>query len=611
MTEGHSYLIIGNGIAGATAAEILRTEDSRVDITVVADDPFPLYYRPALKDYLGGKVRENKLWARPISFYQDRHIRFLVDTVVGIQPQNHIVQLKSGKTVAYSCLLLAHGARATKLACPGVNLAGVTTLRTIGDYQSVLSRLNNVRRIVVTGSGTLALESIETLRHRGFQVTHLLRKHTLWSDVLDPTASDLVLQQEIRDGVDVRYEQEIAEIVGKNGQVVSVTTTTGTHIACEAVLLGIGIEPILDFVKSAGIACGRGVQVNDVMRTNIPDIYAAGDLIETPDPITGRARVIGQWYPSIQQARAAAYSMLNLLDTSNPFRFGNFYNASFLYGLDFASVGISNVPKGEKGYQEIVADPQPRTYKKVILKDGVPVGMLAIGDRRQTLLFKRTIDHKVNLSAIATHLFAPDFKFKQWLDTQGVPAPVLGVTREGEAAIKKVAYANASKRSALLQLNGLIEAMLVPDTSASKQIVQGEIYLSQTKVITVGRQEGADLCIKHDSISRRHAEISYANGHYILRDLVSRNGTFVNNQRIAQEDVHVLNLNDQVSFGKIAFRIQSRQVDASASVLLKRPKELEYPKAEVVPSHIQCQACGAAIHLHARFCTVCGKPQAI
>ena len=127
----------------------------------------------------------------------------------------------------------------------------------------------------------------------------------------------------------------------------------------------------------------------------------------------------------------------------------------------------------------------------------------------------------------------------------------------------------------------------------------------------MGRQEGVDLFIKHDSISRRHAEISYANGHYILRDLASRNGTFVNKQRIAQGNVHVLNLNDEVSFGKIAFRIQSRQVDASSSVLLKRPKKPEYPKTEVVSSHIQCQACGASIHLHARFCTVCGKPQAI
>src|SRR6202035_224869 len=219
MTARQSYLIVGNGIAGATAAEVLRNEDSASEITIVADDPFPVYYRPALKDYLAGKIREENLWARPISFYQDRRIRFCTDRVVGIQAGQHCVQLRSGQTLGYTRLLLAHGATASTLSCPGSALVGVTTLRTVADYQNVLSRLAAARRIVVTGSGTLALESIETLRHRGFQATHPLRRRTLWSEVLDPAASDLVLQQEKRDGVDIRYEQEIAEIVGQNGQV--------------------------------------------------------------------------------------------------------------------------------------------------------------------------------------------------------------------------------------------------------------------------------------------------------------------------------------------------------------------------------------------------------
>lgn len=109
MSEQQSYLIIGNGIAGATAAEILRTEDSAAEITVIAEDPFPVYFRPALKDYLGGKVREDKLWARPISFYQNRRVRFLTDKVVGIQGGQHSVQLLSGggqSAIFDYCLLM-------------------------------------------------------------------------------------------------------------------------------------------------------------------------------------------------------------------------------------------------------------------------------------------------------------------------------------------------------------------------------------------------------------------------------------------------------------------------------------------------------------------------
>ena len=572
MAEQQSYLIIGNGIAGATAVEILRNEDFATDITLIADDPVPVYYRPALKDYLGGKIREEKLWARPISFYQDRRVRFLTDRVVKIQAEQHRVVLRSGQTVDYSRLLLAHGARASTLTCPGLDLTGVTTLRTVADYQRVLSRLNTVRRVVVTGSGTLALESIETLRHRGLQVTHLLRRRALWSEVLDATASDLVLQQEKRDGVDVRYEQEIAEIQGKNGQVTGIVTTTGAQIACELVLLGIGIEPIIDFVQSAGIACGRGVKVDRSLKTNLPDIYAAGDLIETPDPLTGRSRVIGQWYPAIQQARAAAYSMLDLLDIKHTIRFGNFYNASILYGLEFASVGLSTVPKDGKDYQEIVADPQPRVYQKAILKNGVVVGMLALGDRRNVMLFKRAVDAGVNLSSVAARLFAPDFKLAQWLNKQGVPEPVLGVSREGAIAIKKAVYTDTAGRSVILKPNILTSAVLKAVSPPEMVTAIGGAYLSQTRVVTIGRQEGVSLLISHGSISRRHAEISYANGQYVLRDVKSRNGTFVNEARLEPGGVHILMPDEKVRFGDVMFTFQLQEARAVPSTLFPQPK---------------------------------------
>ncbi|MBV9232375.1 MAG: NAD(P)/FAD-dependent oxidoreductase, partial [Chloroflexi bacterium] len=472
MAERISYLIIGNGIAGVTAAEILRAEDSAATIAVIADDPFPVYYRPALKDYLGGRVREDKLWARPTSFYQDHNIYFLPDRVVAIQAGQHIVELQSGREVGYQRLLLANGARAATLDCPGVDLEGVTTLRTVADYQAVLARLSTVQRVVVSGSGTLALETIETLRHRGYEVTHLLRRRALWSEVLDLTASDLVMQQERRDGVDVRLEEEIAEITGNGGQVNGVVTTKGTRIRCEMVIIAIGIEPGIDFIRASGVGCGRGVKVDGKMRTNTPDIYAAGDVLETTDVVTGRTRAIGQWYPAVQQARAAAYSMLDLLDTNRPFRSSTFYNATFLYGLDFASVGVTNA----QGYQEIVADPKPRTYRKVLLKDGVPVGMLALGDRKQVLAFKRAIDHRVNLLPVSSRLFADNFKLNDWLDSQGVPPALLGVSREGDSAVKQVAYAGASTMAALTELKPqpLTEAVLVhvPDRVSGLRLAE-------------------------------------------------------------------------------------------------------------------------------------------
>jgi NADPH-dependent 2,4-dienoyl-CoA reductase/sulfur reductase-like enzyme/pSer/pThr/pTyr-binding forkhead associated (FHA) protein len=557
MPGNISYLIIGNGIAGVPAAEILRYEDLAADITVIADDHFPVYYRPALKDYLAGRVREDKLWARPNSFYQDHRIRFLSDRVVGIQAGQHTVQVQSGRDVTYNRLLLANGARASRLNCPGIDLVGVTTLRTVADYQAVVSHLGTSRRIVVSGSGTLALETIETLRHRGYQVTHLLRRRTLWSEVLDATASDLVLQQERRDRVDVRLEEEIAEVIGKNGMVSGVITTSGARIACDMVIIAIGVEPIIDFIKSSGIPCGRGVQVDSTMRTSAPDIYAAGDILETTDTITRRTRVIGQWYPAIQQARAAAYSMLDLLDTSYPFQTSTFYNATFLYGLDFASIGLTQIPKDEKGYQEIIGDPLPRSYRKVILKDGIAVGMLSLGNRKDALAYKRAIDHNVNLSPVASQLFTEDFKLNDWLDRAGVPPPLLRTSRKGAAAIRQAAYEEGTLAGAtILKPQPIMEALLIPDADNA----QAAIPLSQTKVMTVGRQAGSYLLIDHDSVSRRHAEISFANEQYVLRDLGSSNGTFVNEVHLEADKALILKPDDRIRFGKMKFTFQVKGV---------------------------------------------------
>ena len=300
-----------------------------------------------------------------VRFTEDQRIRFVQGRVMGIHTSQKFVQLDSGQRLAYHKLLLANGARPRQLSCPGLNLAGVSTLRTIADYQEIMRQLGSAKRIVICGSGTLALESAETLHHRGFQVTHLLRQHMLWSEVLDPIASDLVLSEERRDGIDVRTGEEIAEIVGRKGQVSEVITTSGAHIPCDMVLIAIGIEPLINFIQASGIACGRGVKVDNNMRTSVQHIYAAGDVIETADPITGRTRVLGQWYPAIEQARKAAYSMLGKFDAfAGASQSSNYYNATFLYGLDFVSVGLTQLPANVQGLQEIVADPQPRNYRK-------------------------------------------------------------------------------------------------------------------------------------------------------------------------------------------------------------------------------------------------------
>lgn len=547
-----SYVIIGNGIAGITAAEVLRAENAECALTIVAEDPFPVYYRPALKDFLAGKLVEEKLWARPTTFYQEHDIRFLPARVTALNPAQHALRLQNGKLLAYDTLLLASGARPRRLTCPGHDLGGVFTLRSVADYQHILNRLERVRQIVVCGSGTLALESAETLAARGYEVTHLMRGQRLWSEVLDAVASDMILQEERRAGIEVSTEEEITRIIGQDGEVLGVCTTRGRQIPCQLVLVAIGIEPNLELLNGSGVVCGRGVQVDRFMRTSVPDIYAAGDIIESVEPLSGRTRVLGQWYPAIQQARIAALHMSGSISVPPPASEAPFYNATFLHGLDFVALGLTRRPQAAS-FHEIVAEPQPRSYRKVVLRNGIAVGALLLGERGQALALKRAIDHHVNLAPIARQIFSPAFDLDEWLNQQGVPAPLLRLENNDtgqQSAITLKARSEITRLISpdllrLLPANTPTLVLLGPDGRTRT------LLLTQGRRYQIGRDAQNDIALDDPSTSRHHAEIICTPDSIALRDLNSRYGVLLNGERV--QDAALLKHGDRFVIGNMLF----------------------------------------------------------
>jgi NADPH-dependent 2,4-dienoyl-CoA reductase/sulfur reductase-like enzyme len=665
MTEPCSYVVIGNGIAAITAAETLRNENASARITVIGDHPMPVYTRPALKDYLAGRSSEEDLYARRRSFFVDHDLHFIFDRAVGIEMSAHSVRLRSGRHVSYDRLLLATGARAHRLFCPGSDLVGVIALRTLADFQAARQLLEAARNVVVVGAGPVALETVEVLHHRGCRVSHLLRGRRLWPEVLDMTASNLVMQQEQHEGVDVRAEEEVMEIVGRQGRVMGVITRGGARIVCDLVIAAIGSEPVIDFIQASGIACARGVKVDHAMRTGAPDIFAAGDVAEVIDPITGHPRCIGQWYPAIQQGRTAAYAMLGLLATHHlikPSTHSNAYLRSIttacLFGCDITAVGIttpnaltSSVPSGvsiASDYQEIFADPASHLYSKALLKDGILIGALSFDGRCDMLACKRAIDHAVSLAPVASHLFDREFKLANWLDSQKVPTPVLAVRKEHDNDHQHPDHLShlddvgnpASTRSMKTQfasppgtridaLAGAIglraggdpytmpivtisipaapEDIPVPGTeiaflapvlpveavralyattpgkdhpyqlslgSTTMQSRTDQVrdlsslapewshtILHPGKTVTIGRDSASTLVLNHATVSRHHAEISCDTGRYGLRDLGSKNGTFVNGTRLEAHRVHLLQPHDQLRIGTLlTFLFDTRTV---------------------------------------------------
>ncbi len=620
MVERLSFVIVGNGIAGVTAAETVRQEQPSAEITIIAETSSPACHRPSLKEYLAGRVEEDVLFARRPSFYADKGLRFLLDRVVDIDVARRQLALRRGQSIGYDRLLLATGGRARRLTCPGSDLAGVLTLRSVTDYQVALRFLEIARRVVVYGGGPLALETADTLRQRGLRVTHLLRRRQLWADMLDRTASELILHQEQEAGVEVRVEDEIAEITGKSGRVQGIITRNGARIPCDLLIMAIGSEPVIDCIKASGIACERGVTVDHAMRSSVADVYAAGDVAETLDPLTGSMRIPGQWYPAMQQGRAAAYGMMGMLDAlrlRHAAPFSNAYlrpiNTFSLFGFDIAAVGLTSV--SAPAYSEVMADIKTHIYSKALLKNGVPVGLLSFDGQRDTLAFKRAIDHAVDLTPVASCLFERDFKLQNWLDGQKVPAPVLAVRKartnapglattasgrrfrkqfapvaplielpdadededndESEKTMEIVLAANSNPYTLPVIPTAAFLAPLLPARTAQMLVAGNDIDdtptmmlnsqdpdmtaapehthtpISQAEALTIGRESSSKLVINHQSISRHHAAIICANGAYFLRDMGSRNGTFINETRLDPARNYLLKPRDHIRIGNL------------------------------------------------------------
>ncbi|MBV9712248.1 MAG: FHA domain-containing protein, partial [Ktedonobacteraceae bacterium] len=238
------------------------------------------------------------------------------------------------------------------------------------------------------------------------------------------------------------------------------------------------------------------------------------------------------------------YSMLGQYDSDRP---GTFYNATFLYGLDFVSLGVTSqqteVLDPSHSYQEIVAELAPHTYRKVLLRDGIPIGALFLGERKQALTFKRAIDASVNMTPIISSLFTDDFQLEEWLDQQHAPEAIFDISRNVSPDKETSSY-----------------AYLVPIPHPKVQISTRETLLNpHSQNHLIGRQQGMTLTIEHRSVSRKHATISLMNGQYILRDLGSSNGTFVNTLPLPPDKIHTLRPDDKLRFGDVQFRFQLRQ----------------------------------------------------
>jgi apoptosis-inducing factor 3 len=336
-----SVVIIGAGAAGGAAAEMLRREGYDGPVTLIGADESLPYDRPNLsKDYLAGNAPEEWIPLRPPEFYREQKIDAITNTTVtNIDAKAKQLTLSDGRSLGYGALLLATGAEPVQLTIPGADLPHVFYLRTLADSRRIIEKAKSAKRAVVIGSSFIGLEVAWSLRERKLEVAVIGRDSVPLGKVLGTEMGNLVRATHEANGVKFHLGRTPAAIHDRYVQL-----DDGTKLDCDLVVVGIGVRPNTPLAEQAGIATDNGVLVNEFLETNIPGIFAAGDIARWPDPRAGRIRV-EHWVVAQRQGQTAARNILGAREpfTIPPFFWSNHFDLHIHYvghgsGGDGASV---------------------------------------------------------------------------------------------------------------------------------------------------------------------------------------------------------------------------------------------------------------------------------
>lgn len=309
MNRNYRYIIIGSGVAGVAAAEAIRRQDSEGSMALIGDEAAGFYSRPGLAYYLTGEVNEKQLFPFTTADFKALRLRRLNARVIQIRPQTAQLVLQDGSSLYYERLLIATGAQAAQLRIPGSNMAGVVKLDNLEDARRILKLARKGNTAIVIGGGITALELAEGLVCRGMRTHYFLRGERYWSNVLDPTESKIVEKHLQEKGVHLHYHTETAEILGRDGQAAGVFTGDGKTFPCDLVAAAVGILPRKELAEEAGLSTERGILVNEYLQTSDPAIFAAGDVAQVFDPLSGKAVLDSLWGPAREQGTVAGLNM--------------------------------------------------------------------------------------------------------------------------------------------------------------------------------------------------------------------------------------------------------------------------------------------------------------
>jgi 3-phenylpropionate/trans-cinnamate dioxygenase ferredoxin reductase component len=334
MASAQTFVIVGASLAGAKAAETLRTEGFDGRVVLIGEETERPYERPMLsKEYLRGEKPAAKLYVHDEGFYADNDIELLTGTqVASFDPAAHDVTLQDGSRMPYSRLLLATGAAPRRLPLPGTDLPGVRYLREMRDSDALRAAITAASRVVVIGAGWIGSEVAASARQLGAEVAIVAPEAVPLERVLGVELGGVYRDLHAEHGVDLHLSTQVEAIVGTVAAQ-GVRTKDGSLIEGDLVVVGVGASPRDELARDAGLDIDNGIVVDEFLRTSAADVFAAGDVASTWNPLYKKRIRLEHWANALNQGQTAARNMLG--QGTAYAKLPYFYSDQYDFGMEY------------------------------------------------------------------------------------------------------------------------------------------------------------------------------------------------------------------------------------------------------------------------------------
>ncbi|MEY8781921.1 NAD(P)/FAD-dependent oxidoreductase [Allomuricauda sp. XS_ASV26] len=411
-------VIIGNGIAGVTAARHIRKLSDK-KITIVSAESKYFFSRTALMYVYMGHMKFEHTQPYENHFWKKNGIDLMEGFVDKVDTQNKLLKIKGAADLKYDKLIIATGSKPNKFGWPGQDLDGVQGLYSKQDLELLEENAPNnkvCKRAVIVGGGLIGIELAEMLRTRNIPVTFLVRETSFWNGVLPSGESEMINEHIREHHIDLRLGTSLKEIIpDENGKVKSVVIEeTGEIIDCTLVGLTAGVTPNIDFLKDSGIELGRGVKVNRLLETNTKDVYAIGDCAEQHEAIGNRRPIEAVWYTGRMMGETLAQTICGNPTEYKP---GHWFNSAKFLDIEYQTYGWVFSERRKKDSETHFHWRHPK--EKICLtisfdKDSNAfLGINTFGIRMRHEIFDRWLNEKRDIDFVMEHLvdanFDPEF----------------------------------------------------------------------------------------------------------------------------------------------------------------------------------------------------------